>query len=62
MPTVCVLLLLAVLAVFGQTAGHKFVNFDDSIYVYANRHVRRGLTVDGIAWAITASRPPTGTR
>ena len=51
---VCALLLLAVIAVFGQTARHGFVNFDDDYYVYENRHVSGGLTGDGAAWAITA--------
>ena len=51
---VCGLLLLAVIAVFGQTASHDFVNFDDNDYVYENRHVRGGLTGEGTAWAITA--------
>ena len=51
---VCGLLLLAVLAVFGQTANHEFVNYDDHEYVYENGHVSGGLTGKGIAWAITA--------
>ena len=42
LPAVCGLLLLAVIAVFGQTAGHDFVNFDDDDYVYENRHVHGG--------------------
>ena len=50
---VCGLLLAAVIAVFGQTAGHDFVNFDDNDYVYENWHVRAGLTAEGIAWAFT---------
>ena len=50
---VCGFLLLAVIAVFGQTASHDFVNFDDDDYVYENRHVKGGLTGEGIAWAIT---------
>src|SRR4051794_33993663 len=53
-PAVCGLLLLAVLAVFGQTAYHDFVNYDDDEYVYQNPHVNAGLTGKGIAWAITA--------
>ena len=59
---VCGLLLLAVIAVFGQTARHDFVNFDDDDYVYENRHVRRGLTAEGIAWAFTTYHATTGTR
>ena len=53
LPAVCALLLLAVIAVFGQTVGHDFVNFDDDVYVYENPHVRGGLTAKGIAWAFT---------
>ena len=51
---VCGLLLLAVIAVFGQTARHDFVNFDDNEYVCENRHVKAGLTGEGIVWAMTA--------
>jgi tetratricopeptide (TPR) repeat protein len=54
-PAVCGLLLLAVIAVFGQTAGHDFVNCDDDDYVYENGHVLEGLTGEGIAWAFTES-------
>ena len=48
--------------VFGQTLGHDFVNYDDNEYVYDNPEVARGLTLKGIAWAITPFIPPTGTR
>ncbi len=47
------LLPLAVLAVFGQTANYGFVNFDNDVYVYQNRHVQAGLSAEGIAWAFT---------
>jgi tetratricopeptide (TPR) repeat protein len=52
-PAVCGLLLLAVIAVYGQTAGHDFVNFDDDDYVYKNQYVTGGLTRTGISWAFT---------
>ncbi len=52
---VCALLLLAVIVVFGQTAGHDFVNLDDNDYVYENRHVMDGLTGEGIVWAFRES-------
>ena len=51
---ICGFLALAVIAVFGQTARHGFVDFDDNAYVYENRHVMEGLTGEGAAWAITA--------
>jgi tetratricopeptide (TPR) repeat protein len=50
---VCIVLVLAVLAVFGQTAGFGFINYDDDIYVYDNPVVARGLTLKGTAWALT---------
>ena len=40
-------------AVFGQTVGYQFVNYDDPLYVLDNAHVRAGLTWRGIAWAFT---------
>jgi tetratricopeptide (TPR) repeat protein len=40
-------------AVFGQTLGHDFVNFDDRTYVYGNPDVISGITWNGIQWAFT---------
>lgn len=45
-------LCLAVALVFGQTAGFDFVDLDDGEYVYDNVHVRPGLTLAGIRWAL----------
>ena len=50
---ICVLLALAVLAVFGQTAHFEFVNFDDEVYVYENAQVTSGLSLKSVAWAFT---------
>ncbi|MGA3268999.1 MAG: tetratricopeptide repeat protein [Verrucomicrobiota bacterium] len=50
---VCVLLALAVWAVFGQTRRFDFVNYDDGAYVYDNQVVTHGLTWHGAAWALT---------
>ena len=50
---VCAFLALAVLAVFGQTAGFDFVNYDDVAYVYENPKLAGGLSLDGVAWAFT---------
>jgi protein O-mannosyl-transferase len=52
---VCALLLLAVGLVFGQTAHHEFINLDDGICVYLNKHVNSGLTVENVKWAFTHS-------
>ncbi len=48
---VCAVLVLAVGALFGQTARYGFVNLDDPVYVYQNPHVSTGLTGENIAWA-----------
>ncbi len=52
-PGVCIFLAVIILAVFGQTLGHEFVNYDDDLYVYENPEVARGLTFQGIIWAFT---------
>jgi tetratricopeptide (TPR) repeat protein len=53
---VCAFLLLAVLAVFGQTAHFDFVNYDDDMCVSENPVVERGLSVNSVAWAFTHSQ------
>ena len=40
-------------AVFAQTGGHQFINYDDPLYVYDNPHIRAGLSWHGIVWAFT---------
>jgi tetratricopeptide (TPR) repeat protein len=50
-PGICVLLALAVFAVFSQTLRYEFVNFDDDQYFSANPQVQAGLTWNGILWA-----------
>lgn len=51
---VCLLLVLATLAVYGQVVHHDFVNLDDNEYVYENLHVRSGLTWKEIPWAFAS--------
>ena len=52
---VCVLLVLAIAVVFGQTFNFGFVNYDDDKYVYENPHVTNGVTADDVVWALTSS-------
>ena len=40
-------------AVFGQTIGHQFINYDDPAYVLENPHIRGGLSWHNLAWAFT---------
>jgi tetratricopeptide (TPR) repeat protein len=51
---ICAALGAAVLAVYGQTVGFEFVNFDDGAHVTRNRQVLRGLSLDGFVWAFGA--------
>lgn len=50
---VVALIFLLILAIYGQTLGHGFVNFDDDKYVYENPRVLQGLRLDGVVWAFT---------
>src|SRR6266581_2612724 len=48
---VCIALASLTWAVFGQTLGHDFVNYDDPRYVYENTKITSGLSIAGIGWA-----------
>jgi tetratricopeptide (TPR) repeat protein len=48
------LLFLAVLAVFGQSRGFEFLNYDDPSYVTENPPVTAGLSADGLRFAFGA--------
>ena len=48
------LLIAATAAIYGQTLGHGFLQFDDHAYIAANPHVRGGLTATNVLWALSA--------
>lgn len=50
---VCLLLVGLIWFCFGSTLSFGFVNYDDNYYVYDNPHVRNGLSLSGIKWALT---------
>jgi len=52
---IAALLVLLVFAVFGRTLRDKFIYFDDDYYVTQNPIVLKGLTIDGVAWALTTA-------
>jgi len=52
-PAVCLGLAAITFAVFGQTAGFGFVNYDDNVFVYENTIVAGGLSLKGLAWVFT---------
>lgn len=43
----------AVIWVYAPVVGHRFVNFDDGLYIYENGRVTAGVTFSGLAWAWT---------
>ncbi len=47
-------LLLATFAVYAKVRHFDFVNYDDPDYTTRNIHVRQGLTVQGLEWALTS--------
>ena len=50
---VCLVLALAVWAVFGQTLRYDFVNYDDNVYVYDNSTITQGINLHGVVWIFT---------
>ena len=52
-PAICLALAAITFAVFGQTAGFGFVNYDDNKFVYENAQVAGGLSLKGFAWVFT---------
>ncbi len=49
------LLVLLAVAAFLPALENDFIRFDDPLYVTENKHVRAGLTLEGIAWAFGAN-------
>jgi tetratricopeptide (TPR) repeat protein len=46
-------LVVAVFALYAQTARHEFVGYDTSIYLTSNPRVLSGLSLDNVRWACT---------
>jgi Flp pilus assembly protein TadD len=51
---VVLLLLVAVIGVYGRLGSAAFLNYDDLEYVTENAWVRRGITPEGVVWALGA--------
>jgi len=47
----CLVIILAILCVYGSVGTYGFVVVDDDLYVFENTHVLKGLTLNGIKWA-----------
>jgi tetratricopeptide (TPR) repeat protein len=54
-PAVCLALAAITFAVFVQTTGFEFVNYNDKSQVCDNPMVAQGLTLKGIVWAFTGA-------
>lgn len=50
---VCLVLLLATVAVFYQVCTYDFINYDDPTYVYRNPNIRAGIALKAVKWAFT---------
>jgi protein O-mannosyl-transferase len=50
----CLLLVVATLALYNPVNRHPFVNYDDDRYVTENHQVHNGLGWDTVSWAFTA--------
>ncbi len=49
------LLAVATLLVYYPAARFDFINLDDPLYVSSNTNVQKGLTLDGMTWALSTS-------
>ena len=52
---ICVLIILVTYIVYHQVQDHKFIAFDDGLYVTENFHVRTGLNLENITWSFTTT-------
>jgi len=50
---ICLLLAVVTFAVYWQVRDFEFVSYDDPLYVAANRHVQKGLTLETVVWSFT---------
>jgi Flp pilus assembly protein TadD len=55
-PAAGLLLALLTVAALGGVVGNGFVDYDDDLYVSANRELARGPGLDGLRWAFTTTR------
>jgi protein O-mannosyl-transferase len=48
---ICLVLVIAIIAIYSRTFGYGFVAYDDDKYVYENPVIKAGLTAANLAWA-----------
>jgi hypothetical protein len=52
---ICLCVATTTFFLYGQVSGHEFIRFDDGFYVTQNLHVRAGITLQTIVWALTST-------
>ena len=52
----CLLLAATTLLVYWPVDNHAFVAYDDPVYVQQNPHVRTGISLENLRWAVTSTR------
>jgi tetratricopeptide (TPR) repeat protein len=50
---ICLILMLATVAVYYQVCSYDFVIYDDSSYIYKNPNIHNGITLQAVKWAFT---------
>src|SRR5713101_7336266 len=55
LPSLCCLLFVSVIMVFGPSLRNDFVNYDDPDYVTENDHVQKGSSWEGVRWAFSTT-------
>ena len=53
---ICAVLVLACIAIYGQTVSHPFINYDDNLYVTENLDVQAGLSLKTVGWAFITDK------
>ena len=51
----CLLIIVATLAVYNPVNRHPFINYDDDRYVTENPHVHAGVSWEAIRWAFAST-------
>ncbi len=50
---ICIFLIVETFCIYSQVQDHKFINFDDDVYITNNLNVQAGLTSKSVLWAFT---------
>ncbi len=52
--SICLMLILLIIAIYWPVTGNQFVAYDDQLYVTENPNVLAGLSWQGVYWAFTS--------